>query len=115
MEQYQFEPKPEVRQALAQKIIESFLLETSFMEINVNLKTKKQIATTLQEKGPTASLFDEIAIELRATVLSDTFARFKQSPLFAKAFEKPKKRRASLLSFLQSEKEETAKPPMFEI
>lgn len=103
MEQYQVEAKPDVRKAMAQKMIETFLLDTSFMEINVNSKTKQQISSELQEKGPCLDLFDDIAKELRATVLSDTFSRFKQSPLFVKAFEKQKKRKGSLLAMLQSD------------
>lgn len=92
VEQFKSESNTSKRAHVAAQMVNNFLLESSFMEINVNMALKKRIANHLLEKGPVDALFDDAILELKVTVLSDSFTRFKSSKLFEAALSSAKRK-----------------------
>lgn len=91
VEQYKAESKRDARAKLAEKIVATFFMDDSFMEINVDGETRNSILQQFKSTGPSEDLFDPLVKVLHATVLMDSFSRFKQSPLFAKVKTPPRR------------------------
>lgn len=67
----------EAKQNKAQEIIDAFFDPNAMLGLNINTTVRKKVITRLQEQGPVNDLFVAIRDELKLTVLSDSFARFK--------------------------------------
>lgn len=68
----------------AEQIIANFFDPNALLGLNINTAMRNTITSMLQEQGPVTNLFTPVVDELKFTVLSDSFARFKATPSFAK-------------------------------
>lgn len=103
VEAYKKNKDIEDRTTHAEKIIDSFLKDTSTMEVNINKTLKESVRCTqnynnifkviskFDKEGASIGLFDSVVTELMSSVLSDSFARFKNTDEFKKNTDDPKK------------------------
>lgn len=84
VQEYKKQQVAEKRASMAKEIVQSYLVEDSFMELNVTNACKDNVQQQLLIGGATEHLFDKIVNEMYMTVLADLFRRFKNSELHAK-------------------------------
>lgn len=85
LEAYKQATNVEKRHSLAQGMIDNFLRHQSDLEINISNQLQTSVIATFEAHGALPTLFDSVADELKLTVISDCFNRFKKSSEFRRA------------------------------
>lgn len=78
VEQYKLQHRSSRRASIGKRIIQDFIKDDGAMEVNVSESLKEAVLESWQKKGSASlDLFDQVAEELKQTVLFEHFTRFQ--------------------------------------